>query len=67
MKKKDMLVKKVKNRLKRRHLSNETGGSMVEYGLIIGFTIFAFVLIIGIVTSIIDWSSGQTENFLTGF
>lgn len=38
-------------------IDEETGGSIVEYGLIIGFSLVAFVIIVGIVMSIMDWAN----------
>lgn len=44
-----------------------SAGSLLEYGLIIGFSIVAFLVIVGIVTSILDWTNGNLSDFLSIF
>ena len=42
-------------------------GSLLEYGLIIGFSIVAFLVIVGIVTSILEWTNGNLSDFFSIF
>jgi len=46
---------------------DETAGSLLEYGLIIGFSIVVFLVIVGIVTSILEWSKGNLAEFFDIF
>lgn len=43
-----------KHSIKTRKLDKNTGGEIVEYGLIIGFVIILFILITTIIMSVID-------------
>lgn len=47
--------------------SDEYGGSLVEYALLIGFALFIFFIITGIITSILDWTVGLSDDFLNIF
>ncbi len=38
------------------------GGNMVEYALLIGFSLFIFFIIVGIITSLINWTIGQSNG-----
>lgn len=62
MKKKNCIKTKF-NQLKK----DDTGGSIIEYGLIIGFSLIAFVIVIGIISSILDWTGSALENFFKIF
>lgn len=44
-------------------LSDEWGGNLVEYALLIGFALFLFYLIVSIITNMLDWILGQTNAF----
>ncbi len=44
-------------------LRDNWGGNLVEYALLIGFAIFIFFLIIGVITSMLDWTIGLTDQF----
>ena len=55
-------IKKVKERVKE-FINNEYGGSLVEYALLIGFALFIFFIIVGVVTSMLDWTLGQSNEF----
>jgi Flp pilus assembly pilin Flp len=57
------LFKKVKNRI-REFLNNEYGGNLVEYALLIGFALFVFFIIVGVITSMLDWTVGLSNEFL---
>ncbi|MFX1280890.1 MAG: hypothetical protein ACFFA3_16060 [Promethearchaeota archaeon] len=43
------------------------GGNLVEYALLIGFALFIFFIITGVVTSILDWTVGLSDDFLNIF
>ena len=47
--------------------SDEYGGNLVEYALLIGFALFVFFIITGVITSILDWTVGLSDNFLSIF
>jgi Flp pilus assembly pilin Flp len=49
---------------KTKGLKEETGGSLVEYGLIIGFAIFAFALVVTIILGVVDWAANSVGDFL---
>ena len=51
----------------RNFFSDEYGGSLVEYALLIGFALFIFFIITGIITSILDWTVGLSDDFLNIF
>ncbi len=40
----------------------ERGGSIVEYGLIIGFSIILFLVVIDMIMNIIGWSDFQIQD-----
>lgn len=42
---------------------DEYGGNMVEYALLIGFALFIFFIIVGVITSLINWTVGQSNGF----
>ncbi|MCK4237828.1 MAG: hypothetical protein KAX33_01815 [Candidatus Lokiarchaeota archaeon] len=44
-------------------LKDENAGSLLEYGLLIGFSIFIFIIIIQIILSMFDWTSTQISQF----
>jgi len=43
------------------------GGNLVEYALLIGFALFIFFLIIGVITSMLNWTVGLSNDFLDLF
>lgn len=47
--------------------TDDYGGNLVEYVLLIGFALFVFFIITGIITSILDWTLGLSNNFLDIF
>jgi Flp pilus assembly pilin Flp len=51
----------------RHFFSDEYGGNLVEYALLIGFALFIFFIITGIITSILDWTVGLSNDFLNIF
>lgn len=59
---------KKKRSLRPKHIvKDSTAGSLVEYGLIIGFSIVIFMIIVGIMTSIMEWSKGNLADFFSIF
>lgn len=48
-------------------IHDEFGGNLVEYALLIGLALFIFFIIVGIITSLLDWTMNQTNSFLDGF
>ncbi|MFX1327089.1 MAG: hypothetical protein ACFE91_02965 [Promethearchaeota archaeon] len=51
----------------REFISDEFGGNLVEYALLIGFALFIFFIIIGVVSSMLDWTVGLSNDFLQLF
>ena len=47
--------------------SDDYGGSLVEYALLIGFALFVFFIITGVITSILDWTVGLSNDFFSIF
>ena len=56
------LLKKCSTSIKR-FIKDEHGGNMVEYALLIGFALFIFFIIVGVITSLINWTIGQSNSF----
>ena len=52
---------------KSERLPENAAGSLLEYGLIIGFTIFAFIIVVTIIFNVIDWSNEQMKDFFQLF
>lgn len=42
---------------------DESGGNLVEYALLIGFALFIFFLLVSVVSSMLDWTIGQSSQF----
>jgi len=59
-------IKKFRTKTKE-FLSNEYGGNLVEYALLVGFALFIFFVIVGVVTSLLDWTVGLSNNFFNLF
>ena len=47
--------------------SDDYGGNLIEYALLIGFALFVFFIITGVITSILDWTIGLSNDFLNIF
>ena len=63
-------IKKFKERVKQKFqefFTDEYGGNLVEYALLIGFALFIFFIIVGIVQSVLDWTAGQSGEFFNLF
>ena len=43
---------------------DESGGSMLESGLLIALSLILFLMLIGIVTNIFDWAEQQFQEVL---
>ena len=57
------ILLKIGNKLKKFFL-DEYGGNLVEYALLIGFALFVFFIVTGVITSILDWTIGLSDDFL---
>ncbi len=44
-------------------LKDESAGSLLEYGLLIGFSILIFIIIIEIIFSMFEWTGTQISQF----
>ncbi len=47
--------------------SDDYGGNLIEYALLIGFALFIFFIITGVITSLLDWTVGLSNDFLNIF
>jgi len=54
--------KKIFKKLKE-FLYDNYGGNLVEYALLLGFALFIFFVIFGIISSIMDWTLGLSNDF----
>lgn len=64
----DLVLKTELKRLKhllKRFFIEEDGGNLVEYALLIGFALFIFFILVGIITSLLDWTLGLSNNFFS--
>lgn len=61
-----ILLKKLSLKVKE-FFSDDYGGNLVEYALLIGFALFVFFIITGVITSILDWTVGLSNDFLNIF
>ncbi len=55
-------LKKIKENIKDFYY-DDYGGSLVEYALLIGFALFIFFILIGIIISMLDWTVDQSNDF----
>lgn len=53
--------KSTKNKIKD-FFKDEWGGNLVEYALLIGFALFIFFIIVGVVTSLMDSSFSEVDG-----
>ncbi len=44
---------------------DERAGSVVEYALILGFALLLFIVIVGIVLSIVEWTDANFQSLLS--
>ena len=61
-----IMFKNIKKKLKS-FIKDDFGGNLIEYALLIGFALFVFFLIVGIITSILDWTLGLSNDFFNLF
>ncbi|TXT61844.1 MAG: hypothetical protein BAJALOKI3v1_740003 [Promethearchaeota archaeon] len=47
--------------------SDNYGGNLVEYALLLGFAFFIFFLVFSIISSIMDWTLGLSNDFFNLF
>lgn len=68
--KKRVFIKKfykiLKNKLKD-YFSDEYGGNLLEYVLLIGLALFIFFIIVGVMTSLLEWPLELSSNFWEEF
>ncbi len=57
-----IIIKKIKD-----FFNDESGGNLVEYALLIGFALFIFFILIGIITGMLEWVQGLADEFLQIF
>ena len=55
-------LKRIKQKVKEL-FNDEYGGSLVEYALLIGFALFVFFIIVGDITSMLNWTVDQSNEF----
>ena len=48
-------------------IRNEYGGNLVEYALLIGLALFIFFIIVGVMTTLLDWPLDLANNLLKDF
>ncbi len=46
---------------------DEYGGNLIEYALLIGLALFIFFIIVGVMTSLLDWPLDLANNFWEDF
>jgi len=56
------VCKKIKKNVKNFFL-DESGGNLVEYALLIGFALFIFFILVGVITSLLDWTLSLSDDF----
>ena len=57
-----IIIKKIKD-----FFNDESGGNLVEYALLIGFALFIFFILIGIITGMLEWVQDLADDFLQIF
>ena len=62
MKKKKIILSRIKG-----FFSDEYGGNLIEYALLIGLALFIFFIIVGVMTSLLDWPLDLASNFWEDF
>jgi len=60
--KKKIILDKIKD-----FFSDEYGGNLIEYVLLIGLALFIFFIIVGVMTSLLDWPLDLVNNFWEDF
>ncbi len=67
MKKKKFIKKKITLSKIKDFFSDEYGGNLIEYALLIGLALFIFFIIVGVMTSLLDWPLDLVNNFWEDF
>lgn len=63
-------IKKCSKNLKvkvKEFLTDEFGGNLVEYALLIGLALFIFFIIVGVITSLLEWPIDLANDIWNGF
>jgi len=63
-------IKKVSKNLKEKikdFFVEEYGGNLIEYALLIGLALFIFFIIVGVMTSLLDWPLDLANNLWEQF
>ncbi len=60
--KKKIILSRIKD-----FFSDEYGGNLIEYALLIGLALFIFFIIVGVMTSLLDWPLDLANNFWEDF
>ena len=47
----------------RTFIRDDFGGNLVEYALLIGFALFVFFILVGVITSILNWTLDLSNDF----
>ena len=58
--------KKCRSKIKE-FFSDNYGGNLVEYALLVGFALFIFFIIVSVVASLLDWTVGLSGDFFNIF
>ena len=48
-------------------IKDDFGGNLIEYVLLIGFALFVFFIVVGVITYILDWTLGLSNDFFNLF
>ncbi|MBY9019778.1 MAG: hypothetical protein KGD67_01885 [Candidatus Lokiarchaeota archaeon] len=65
MRKKEFIKQKrkiIQSKIKE-FFSDDYGGNLIEYALLIGLALFIFFIIVGVMTSLLDWPLDLANNF----
>ena len=68
--KKRVFIKRFQKILKdklKEYLLDEFGGNLLEYALLIGLALFIFFIIVGVMTSLLEWPLDLSSNFWEEF
>lgn len=63
-------MKRLLEKFKKKFISfikDDFGGNLIEYALLIGFALFIFFIIVGMITSLLDWTQGLSNDFFNLF
>ena len=48
-------------------IKDDFGGNLIEYILLIGFALFIFFIVVGVITTVLDWTLGLSNDFFNLF